>query len=123
MENRIFLFACEVLAWISILSALLQTVSGKESAHEFTLRSWLKPKLRKAQRSNSSGVHQVNYFDTIHAITGETIRMPCQNAERFFARFNHGKHFGKFVSPGPLCAFRFRELTDNLNVFSLGKFS
>ncbi|MFA7192773.1 MAG: hypothetical protein WC131_01490 [Bacilli bacterium] len=91
--------------------------------HEFPLRSWLKPKLRKAQRSNSSGVNKIDYSSTIHAIAGETIRVPCQNTKRLFTRFNHRKHFGKFVSPGLLCAFRFRELTDNLNTFSLRKFS
>src|SRR3989338_2058939 len=83
----------------------------------------LKPKLRKAQRGNSSGVHQVNYPATINAITGETIRMPCQNAEWFFARFNHRKHFGKFFSTGLLCAFRFGKFPYNLNAFSLGKFA
>ncbi|OIO50577.1 MAG: hypothetical protein AUJ11_02650 [Parcubacteria group bacterium CG1_02_44_65] len=98
-------------------------LSERHLQHEFPLRSWLKPKLRKAQRSNSSGVHQVNYSSTVHAIAGETIGMPCQNAERFLACLNHRKHFGKFLSPGLLCTFRFRELTDNLNVFSLGKFA
>src|SRR3989338_11378062 len=91
--------------------------------HEFALRSWLKPKLRKAQRGNSSGVHQVNYPSTINAIAGETIRMPCQNAERFLACFNRSKHFGKSVSPGLLCAFRFGKFLYNLNAFSLGKFA
>src|SRR3989338_11124420 len=91
--------------------------------HEFPLRSWLKPKLRKAQRSNSSGVYEINDFPTVHAITGETVWVPCQNAEWLFTRFNRGKHFGKFLSPGLLCAFRFGKFFYNLNAFSLGKFS
>src|SRR3989338_4118724 len=49
-------------------------LSERHLQHEFPLRSWLKPKLRKAQRSDSSGVHQVNYPATINAIAGETIR-------------------------------------------------
>src|SRR3989338_5017321 len=32
MENHTSLFVCAAVVWISILSALLQTVSGKESA-------------------------------------------------------------------------------------------
>src|SRR3989344_5035330 len=35
MENHIVLFVCAVFVWISILSALLQTVSGKESVQSF----------------------------------------------------------------------------------------
>src|SRR3989344_6697807 len=96
-------------------------LSERHLQHELPLRSWLKPKLRKAQRSNSSGVHEINYPSTINAITGETIRVPCQNAERLFTCFNHRKHFGKFLSPGLLCAFRFGKFFYNLNVFSLGK--
>jgi hypothetical protein len=122
-ESRIALSVCAVFAWILGLFVLRQTVSGKESVHEFPLRSWLKPKLRKAQRSNSSGVHKVNYPAAVHAIAGETIWVSCQNAQWLFIRLNHGKHFDKFVSPELLCAFRLRKFLYDLNAFSLDKFS
>src|SRR3989344_6388849 len=109
------LSAAEFLAdtTLHILNKVVRKVFAlpeRHLQHEFPLRSWLKPKLRKAQRSNSSSVHQVNYFAAVHAITGETIGVPRQNAEWFLACFNHSEHFGKTVSPGLLCAFRFREL-------------
>src|SRR3989338_362473 len=98
-------------------------LSERHLQHEFPLRSWLKPKLRKAQRSNSVDVHKVDNFTAINRITGETIGVPCQNAKWFITCFNILNHFGELVSPGLLCAFRFRKLTDNLNAFSLGKFA
>src|SRR3989344_5619949 len=44
--------------------------------HKKPLRSWLKPKCRKAQRSDFSGVYGVDYQTTINAVAGETIGVP-----------------------------------------------
>src|SRR3989338_2457836 len=44
--------------------------------------------------------------------------MPCQNAKWFARTFNILNHFGKTVSPGLLCAFRFRKYFYDFNAFS-----
>ncbi|MFA5030292.1 MAG: hypothetical protein WC495_01750 [Patescibacteria group bacterium] len=90
--------------------------------HELPLRRWLKPKLRKAQSRNCPGIHQVDNLPTIHAIAGETVWVPGQNAQWFLAGFNKGKHIPEGVSPRNLCAFRLRKLLDNGNAFAGGEF-
>src|SRR3989338_3329579 len=49
--------------------------------------------------------------------------MPCQNAKWFARTFDILNHFGKTVSPGLLCAFRFRKYFYDFNAFSLRIFS
>src|SRR3989338_7498252 len=44
--------------------------------------------------------------------------MPRQNAKLFITRFYILNHFGELVSPGLLCAFRFRKYFYDFNAFS-----
>ncbi|MDP3771942.1 MAG: hypothetical protein Q8Q94_01025 [bacterium] len=64
---------------IDILNEVVAIILGlteRHLQHEFPLRSWLKPKCRKAQRNYLAGVNEVNNFPSIYRVAGETIRMP-----------------------------------------------
>src|SRR3990167_4839492 len=92
-------------------------LSERHLQHELPLRSWLKPKLRKAQRSNSVDVHKVNNFTAINRISGETIRVPSEDSI-CFASLYRIHHLSKHVSPRLLCALRFLKFAENFKIFS-----
>src|SRR3989344_4963578 len=90
--------------------------------HKFPLRSWLKPKLRKAQRSDSTCVYEIDNFTTVNAIAGETIGVPSEDSI-CLTSLNRVHHFCKLLSPRHLCAFRFLKFSENFKIFSTRKFS
>jgi hypothetical protein len=65
--------------------------------HKQTLRSWLKPKCGKAQRSDLADVYQINYLSAVNRIAGETVRVPRQNSLGF-AQANPVQHFAEHSS-------------------------
>src|SRR3989338_340731 len=96
------------------------TLSERHLQHKFPLRSWLEPKLRKAQRSNCSSINEINYFSTINRVTGETIGVPSEDSS-CFTLLNCIHHFSKNFSPGLLCAFRLLKFSENFKIFSTRK--
>src|SRR3989344_3780854 len=64
---------------IDIFNEIIRVILGlseRHLQHEFPLRSWLKPKCRKAQRNDFLRIYEVDNFSTIYRVAGETIRMP-----------------------------------------------
>src|SRR3989338_1035487 len=64
---------------IDILNEIIRVILGlseRHLQHEFPLRSWLKPKCRKAQRNYFLCIYEVDNFSPIYRVAGETIRMP-----------------------------------------------
>src|SRR3989344_4846851 len=110
---------------IDIFNQVIRVILGlteRHLQHEFPLRSWLKPKCRKAQRNDFLRIYEVDNFSSIYRVTGETIRMPREYSYAL-ARFNFTNHFGKKFSPGFLCAFRLGKFLQNFHIFSTRIFS
>jgi len=86
------------------------------------LRSWLKPKCGKAQRSDFGSVYGVDDKPAVHRISGETIRVPSEKSDRHFTFLHFAHHLVENFSPGLLCAFALNKSFCNFNIFPLGKF-
>src|SRR3989344_3578816 len=64
---------------IDIFNKIIAVILGlteRHLQHKFPLRSWLKPKCRKAQRNDFLRIYEVDNFSAIYRVSGETIRMP-----------------------------------------------
>ncbi|HRV25841.1 MAG TPA: hypothetical protein P5294_04850 [Smithellaceae bacterium] len=90
--------------------------------HKKPLRSWLKPKCGKAQRSDLADVYQINHLPAVNGISCQAVGVPYQDSDRLFARVNFLYHLIKNFSARLLCAFAFNKGFRNFNVFPLGKF-
>src|SRR3989338_1477420 len=105
---------------IDILNEIIRVILGlteRHLQHEFPLRSWLKPKCRKAQRNDPFGIHEIDDAPTINAISRQSVRMPRQYAHAI-AFFNKRHHLVKLFSSWFLCAFRLGKFLDNFHIFS-----
>src|SRR3989338_8170466 len=108
-----------------ILNEIIRKIFGlseRHLQHKFPLRRWLEPKLRKAQRSDSTSVYEIDNFTTVNAITGETIGVSSEDSI-CLTSLNRVHHFCKLLSPRHLCAFRFLKFSENFKIFSTRKFS
>src|SRR3990167_9225440 len=110
---------------IDILNEIIAVVLGlteRHLQHEFPLRSWLKPKCRKAQRNDLFGIYEINYFAAVHAVSRQSVRMPRQNPYAL-AFLNERHHLVEFLSTRFLCAFRLGKFCKNFHIFSTRIFS
>ncbi|MBI2100873.1 MAG: hypothetical protein HYT47_02555 [Candidatus Vogelbacteria bacterium] len=96
-------------------------MSERHLEHKETLRSWLAPKSRKAQRNDFADVHEINDFATINTISRETIGVPTDDAHRLARVLDFLNHFGKHRPARFLGAFRLGKFLENLQIFSTGK--
>src|SRR3989344_6112842 len=97
-------------------------LSERHLQHEFPLRSWLKPKLREAQRNDFAGIYEIDNASAVHTVASEAIRVPCEYSNAL-ALFYLVYHFGKPFSSGFLFAFRFLKFADDFKIFSTRIFS
>src|SRR3989344_2815970 len=105
---------------IDILNEIIAVILGlteRHLQHKFPLRSWLKPKCRKAQRNNFFGIHEIDDAPAINAISRQSVRMPRENTYAL-AFLNERHHLVKFFSAGFLCAFRLGKFLENFHIFS-----
>src|SRR3989344_1141796 len=68
---------------IDIFYQIIRVIFGlteRHLQHEFPLRSWLKPKCRKAQRNNFFGIHEIDDAPAVHAVSRQSVRVPRQYA-------------------------------------------
>src|SRR3989338_3359344 len=64
---------------IDILNEIVGVILGlteRHLQHKFALRSWLKPKCRKAQRNYFLSIYEVDNFSAVNAISRQSIRVP-----------------------------------------------
>ena len=66
-----------------IVRIILALAKG-DLKHKKPLRSWLKPKSRKAQRSDLALVYEVDNLPAVNAVSGEAVRVPRQDSDWFF---------------------------------------
>src|SRR3989338_1331793 len=105
---------------IDILNNIIAVILGlteRHLQHEFSLRSWLKPKCRKAKRNYLFCIHEIDDAPAINAISCQSIRMPRQNSYTL-TFFNKRHHLVKFFSARFLCAFRLGKFLENFHIFS-----
>src|SRR3989344_5251777 len=102
--------------------AVILTLSERHLQHEFPLRSWLKPKCRKTQKSNLFGINEIDDAPTVHAVSREAVRMPC-NYSICLASFNARHHLAEQFSSGLFCAFRLLKFLKNFKIFFTRIFS
>ncbi|MEK7591510.1 MAG: hypothetical protein AAB489_04885 [Patescibacteria group bacterium] len=109
-------------AALHVLGKVVHIVLGlteRDIEHELPLWRWLKPEGRELQSFEFAGVQEVNDLSSIHAVSGEPVRVPCENAvgSSFFDNFQHS---GELGSPGLFCGFGLAERGDDFRLFVCG---
>ncbi|MCC7543827.1 hypothetical protein IT415_03960 [bacterium] len=88
--------------------------------HKFSLRRWLKPKLRKFQRRDTLAIYEINNLATVHGIARQSVGVPSQNPVRL-AIFNTLYHFTKYRTAGDFGGLLLGQFLYNGKVILLGK--
>ncbi|MFH0851327.1 MAG: hypothetical protein V1876_01105 [Candidatus Peregrinibacteria bacterium] len=110
---------------LHVLGKVIHVVLGlaeSDIQHEFPLRCRLKPEGRELQSFEFAGVQKMHDLSSVHAVPGEPVGMPCENAV-CLSPFHHFQHSGELGSPGLFCGFGLAERGDDFQLFFCGVFT
>ena len=99
---------------------VILALAKRNIEHELSLWGWLKPKRGKTHRRDLASVHKIDQSSAVHAVAGEAVGMPRQDAHVPFM-LDALYHVVENWTAGLLRRLFLNEFADDLQSFSSGE--